>query len=271
MRLKKNKDKVVLITGASQGIGKEVAFQFCEAGNRVVINSRNGDKLLNVKQEFEGLGLSVKVVQGDVTIEADCKNIIQQVVRMHGRIDVLINNASLAMNESLSNIDIETYQSVFQSNSIGASIPTLMALPYLKKTKGSVVFMSSLAGLHSMPLASAYSSGKMALTSFWQSLRLELRYTGIHFGICYISFTKNDENKRMLAANGKEVKVPFRPKIIQQSQQKVARKILKMVEQRKAKVTFSVLGKIAAFTIQYFPKFFIWVMSLFYQFKQNKT
>ncbi len=259
MEKKPFSDKIVIITGSSKGIGKATAIELCNQGAKVVLNGRNAKNLQKAITELSKKGYNVSGFAGDITNEIDCKKLMQRAVNVYGRIDVLINNGSLTMNAALTDLTPEIFQSVFISNSMGSITPTLAAIPYIKETKGSIIFISSLAGLQGMPSASAYSAGKMTLTAFWQSLRIELSSTGIHFGICFVSFTKNDDEKRMISSGGELVTVPHRPAFIQQTQEKVARSIISMIRRRKAKIVLSPIGKITAFLIRFFPRLVMWI------------
>ena len=239
MRTKYFKGKVAIITGSSQGIGKATAIELCKKGASVVLNGRTLKKLRKTELELLNQGFDVKAVQGDITSLEGCQNLIDETIKTYGKIDILINNGSVTMNESFDSLKPEIFSEIYNSNSVGAVYPTKLALPHLKKTKGSVIFISSLAGLHSMPSASGYSMGKMALTAFWQSLRIELSSTGIHFGICYVSFTQTENQKRMVTADGSLIPVPKRPNIILQSREKVSRKIVRMIQFRRPKIILS--------------------------------
>ena len=253
--------KVAIITGSSQGIGKATAIKLCQEGASVVLNGRTLLKLEKAKEELQKMGYDVKAIQGDITSEEDCSRLIEKTVRHFGKLDFLINNGSLTMNEKINKLKPEVFASIYDSNSMGAVYPTLAALPHLKKTRGSVIFISSLAGLHGLPSASAYSMGKMALTALWQSLKIELRNTGIHFGICYVSFTQNEQHKRMVTSDGTLVPVPKRPGFIQQSREKVASKIACMIHWRRSRIVLSPLGKITAFAMRYFPRTVLFIMT----------
>ena len=139
------------------------------------------------------------------------------------------------------------------SNSYGAALPSLIALPYIRESKGSIVFISSLAGILGVPYASAYSAGKMALTGLAQSLRIELSCYGVHIGVCYVSFTRNDCNKMVLNSDGSMKRVAPRPGFIQQSQRKVARSIINIVKFRKRRKVLSLAGNCTAFMMRRFP------------------
>lgn len=254
------KDRVGIITGSSRGIGRATALELCEQGAKIVLNGRNLTQLLKTKNEFREMGFDVIALQGDVTSMADCEYIMDETIKEFARIDFLINNGSLTMNERFEQVQPSTFDAVFCSNSMGAVLPTIAALPYLKVTKGSVLFISSLAGLHGMPSASAYSAGKMGLTALWQSLRIELSHTGIHFGICYLGFTENDAEKRMLTADGTLVAVPKRPVFMVKSQKQVARLVARSIHYRKPRRVISFMGKVAAFMFRFFPRLMMFFM-----------
>jgi short-subunit dehydrogenase len=236
-------NKVAIITGSSGGIGKATAIGLAKQGASIVLNGRNQEKLELVKKELEQMGFDVLAVAADITSYEECERLTQETVKHFGKIDILVNNASLTMN-----------------NTLGTIMPTKAALPYMKLTKGNVMFISSLAGLHGLPAGSAYCAGKMSLTAFWQSMRIELNNTGIHFGICYVSFTQNDASKRMLSSDGKLVPIQKRPEILKQTQEQVASTIIKSIKERRAKVVLSVFGKITAWVFRYFPRLVMFII-----------
>ncbi|MFT5821627.1 MAG: short-subunit dehydrogenase [Crocinitomix sp.] len=254
------KNKVGIITGSSRGIGKATAIELCQQGAKIVLNGRNQMRLFKTRDELLAMGFEVIALQGDATSMADCEYVVEETIKAFGQLDFLVNNGSSTMNESFENIEPAIYMNVFCSNSLGAVLPTMAALPYLKQSKGSVLFISSLAGLHGMPTASAYSSGKMALTAFWQSLKIELSHTGIHVGICYLGFTENDAEKQMLTADGTLIPVPKRPAYLVKTQKQVAQLIAKSIHYRKSRRIISFVGKVSAFIFRFFPKLALLIM-----------
>ena len=247
-------NKVALITGSSGGIGLATAIELAKQGVSIVLNGRNQNKLESPRKALTEQGFDVLAIVADITNYRDCKRLMQQTVDHFGKLDILINNASLTMDDSFENLHPDIFSKVLISNTLGSMLPTKAALPYIKKTKGNILFISSLAGLHGLPNGSSYCAGKMSLTAFWQSMRIELKHTGIHFGICYVSFTQNDESKRMLSSDGALVPVQKRPKILKQSQEKVASLIIKCIKKRKAKVILSTLGKTANILFRHLPR-----------------
>jgi len=254
------KDKVAIITGSSQGIGKAIAIAFAQKGVKVVLNGRNVDKLSQTKLELFEQGYEVLAVQADVGNYEECENLVEQAVNHYGQIDILINNAGIAMEGSIAETSPEVFENVFHTNIMGVLFPTKVALPHLKKTKGSVVFTGSIAGYMGLPNYSAYSASKMSLTAIVQSLKIELAGTGVHVGINYVGFAENDKDKTYYNAKGELKVMPVRKQFKRMPLEQVAYYFVKGIEQRKYKQTLSVIGVLTRIMQQYFPALFEWVM-----------
>jgi NAD(P)-dependent dehydrogenase (short-subunit alcohol dehydrogenase family) len=236
------KDKTVVITGSSRGIGRATAYAFAEEGAFVVLNGRNTKRLEQTRIAMENKGHKVYAISGDVTSPEESRNLIEESHARTGRIDILVNNAGTIMRAGFEEIKPEVFRKVIDGNILGSAYPSMFALPFLKESGGSVFFISSLAGLHGLPSASAYSAAKMALTGLVESIRIELEGTGVHVGIIYVGFTENDPEKRVLSADGSLIRInPPR----QSPQKKVARSIMKCVKKRKYKSALSIPGKLA--------------------------
>jgi NAD(P)-dependent dehydrogenase (short-subunit alcohol dehydrogenase family) len=248
------KNKVVIITGSSRGIGWELTNQLLRSGASVVINSRNKETLQAKYVELKNKGFSVLALNGDISNYDDCTGIAKNTIDHFGKIDVLINNAGLsAESNSFDSININVFQKLVQVNFIGSVNMTKAALPYIKQSNGSVFFISSLAGLHGLGNYSAYCSSKMALTGFAESLRIELKNQNVHIGIAYIGFTQNDNGKTVLDKNGnlipqKEI-MNVKPKPVHY----VANQIIRMIEKRMNKKTFTGKGFLLLFLSRFFP------------------
>jgi short-subunit dehydrogenase len=248
------KNKVVIITGSSRGIGWELTNQLLRSGANVVINSRNKETLLAKYVELKNKGFSVLALSGDISNYDDCTGIAKNTIDHFGKIDVLINNAGLsAESNSFDSININVFQKLVQVNFIGSVNMTKAALPYIKHSNGSVLFISSLAGLHGLGNYSAYCSSKMALTGFAESLRIELKNQNVHIGIAYIGFTQNDNGKTVLDKNGnlipqKEI-INVKPKPVHY----VANQIIRMIEKRMNKKIFTRKGFLLLFLSRFFP------------------
>jgi len=255
------KNKTAIVTGSGMGIGKAIALELCRAGANVVLNGRNGERLEKTYQGLLQRGYPVVAVQGDVTKISDCNAIIQKAIDTFGNIDILITNAGISMRERFENLQPEVFSQIIESNINGSAFPALAALPHLKKTKGSIVFISSAAGMIGLPTASAYSAGKMALTAIAQSLKIEMASSDVHIGIVHVGFTQNDSEKRVLNASGELVPVASRPAYLQQTQEQVALAVLATIRKRKFKKILTVVGKLNAFAVRFFPNVVIRIIT----------
>jgi short-subunit dehydrogenase len=252
--------KVAIITGSSTGIGKAIAKALAKKKVKIVLNGRNQERLEDTAKELRALGYDVLTARGDVGIYKDCKNLIEQTIKEYGAIDILINNAGLSMEGTIDKTLPEVFEKVFHTNILGVLFPTKAALPYLKQSKGSIVFAGSIAGYMGLPDYSAYSASKMALTALAQSLKIELAGTGVHVGINYIGFAENDDNKTYLNNNGEIEKVPVRKQFKRMPLDVIAAHFVRGIENRKYKQTFSFIGKLTNILHRYFPALFEWIM-----------
>jgi len=202
--MKKFTDKVVVITGASSGIGKALAYEFVNVGAKVSLAARRIKILDEIKQDIESKGGAVITTQTDITIEDDCKNLINATLKHFGKIDILINNAGISMRSLFLDVEIEVLKKLMDVNFWGAVYCTKYALPHLLKQKGVVVGVSSIAGFHGLPGRTGYSASKFALHGFLETLRIENLKNGLHVMVIAPGFTASDIRKHALNANGQE-------------------------------------------------------------------
>ena len=178
------RDQVVIVTGASAGIGRSLALQLAGQGAKVTIAARRAERLGIVAEEYHQRGGEALVVPTDVSDESQCKTLVEKTVEAYGRLDMLINNAGLAVVarlEDYSNLDL--FKHTIGVNFYGAVYCTYYALPYLKQSSGRIVAVSSLGGKMQAPYNSAYVSSKFALHGFFDSLRIELIRHGVSVSI----------------------------------------------------------------------------------------
>lgn len=247
------RNKTIIITGSSIGIGRTMARRMAQLGAKIVLNARNPERLEKTRAELSAEGFEVLAVAGDVSNYEDCKRLVEKTVEAFGQIDVLINNAGLSMEGEVSELHPDVFRKVMEVNYLGSVYPTQVALPYLKKTKGSVIFIGSAAGIRGIPGFAVYSSSKMALTALAESMQIELHHTGVHVGLAYVGFTQNDPEKTIFDKDGKVIAQPKRDFIKAESPEKVAKRIIQMIEKRQFKRVFTVLGKLNSFMNRYFP------------------
>lgn len=264
------KDKVVIITGSSIGIGRVMAREMLKQGAKVVLNARNAERLERTYQQLSAEGFEqLFAVAGDVSKVEDCQHMVQQTIDHFGRLDVLVNNAGISMEGKVADLQPEVFRKVMEVNYLGSVYPTQAALPQLKANKGSVIFIGSVAGFYGLPKFSVYSSSKNALTSLAESLRIELVDTGVHVGICYVGFTENDPEKTIYDAQGNIIAQPKRGFIKAEPPENVAHRVIKMIKTRRFKHVFTLLGKLNNFNSRFFPALVNFVLTRNFK-KQGK-
>ncbi|MCC7332935.1 MAG: SDR family oxidoreductase [Flavobacteriales bacterium] len=248
-------NKVAIITGASSGIGKACAEHFGKCGYKVVIAARNKDNLQSIHISLSSKGVDVLAVTADVSIEQDCRNIIKETINKYGRIDVLINNAGISMRALLNDVDLNVIDQVMKINFYGTLYCTKFALPYLLKTNGSVVGVSSIAGFVGLPARTGYSASKFAMNGFLDALRTENLNTGLHVMIACPGFTSSNIRNTALDATGKAQGETPRDEGKMMTAEKVAEHIYEGVMKRKRLHILTFEGKLAVFLSKFLPSF----------------
>lgn len=197
------KENVVIITGASRGIGQELAYQLAAQQAWLVLAARDEERLQVVAEACEAKGALVTVVPTDVSDQGQCRHLINQAVSAYGRIDTLINNAGMTMWAYFEDIeDLSPMEEIMRVNLFGSVYCTHYALPHLKKTRGRLVGISSLTGKTGVPMRSLYAASKHAMAGFFDSLRIELADTGISVTMIYPGFVQSEERARALGPDG---------------------------------------------------------------------
>lgn len=172
--------KTYLITGASDGIGAELALQLAAHQPNLVLAARSLEKLETIAAQCEVKGAKAIAVRCDVTQQADCQAAVHHAVSRFNTLDVLVNNAGLSMHAWFEDITkLDTFETLFRTNVMSAIWCTHAALPHLKASKGLIVGVSSLAGKTGVPARTTYCTSKFAMDGFFQALRLELKGTGV--------------------------------------------------------------------------------------------
>ncbi len=244
-------NKIIAITGGTDGIGKALVEEFLARGARVATCSRTAEKLEQLKKENPGKPLLAIVA--DVSKEEDCKNFIEKIIEEFQQIDVLINNAGISMRALFKDTEISTLKKLMDINFWGTVYCTKFALHALTKNKGTIVGVSSVAGYRGLPGRSGYSASKFAVNGWLEALRTELLETGVNVMWVCPGFTKS--NIRNVALN-KDAK-PQGESPLDESKLmtavECAQHIIKAIERRKRTLVLTFTGKETVFMNRFFP------------------
>lgn len=234
--------KVVIITGASSGIGLATAREFAANGARLVLAARSEDKLQEIAGELSSL-TDVLCVKTDVSVMEDCKNLIDKTIDRFGGIDILINNAGISMRALFNDMDLSVMERLMAVNFWGTVYCTKFALPWLLKSKGSVVGVISTAGYKGLPARTGYSASKFAINGFLDTLRVENLFTGLHVLVFAPGFTTSNIRMTALTADGSQQGSTPRAEDKMMSAEKVARIMLRAIRRRRRRVTLTFTSK----------------------------
>lgn len=237
------KGKVALVTGSSRGIGLATARELARRGAKVVLNARSADRLESAAQKLAAEGFIVTSVQADVSDPESCRGMIERIAGELGGLDILVNNAGVSMRSNFEDLTAETCKEIVGVNLLGCIYPSLYAVPHIKANRGSLVFISSIAGMIGLPTGSLYCATKSALRGFADSLRCELAPAGVHVGVVYVGFTENDPEKTVIGSGGARIS-PGRPAHVTQAD--TAKKIVALIRRRNRDAILSPIGKFAA-------------------------
>jgi short-subunit dehydrogenase len=238
------KNKVVIITGASSGIGLACAREFCKKGSKVVLAARSFNMLLDIIHEIDKDGGCTLAVKTDVTVESDCENLIARTVEKFGRIDILVNNAGISMRALFDDVETSVLRRVMDVNFWGTVYCTKFALPYIQKSKGTIAGISSIAGFHGLPARSAYSASKFAVHGFLESIRTENLKKGVHVLVLAASFTSSNIRLNALDARGNPQGDTPREEEKLSSPERVAKNLLRAIRKKKRTRIMSFEGQL---------------------------
>ena len=252
------KDKVVIVTGASSGIGLASVIRFMELGANVVLAARSIDKLEKIAEKLGQRstvnGQQFLCVKTDVTKEDDCKNLVEKTMEKFGKIDVLVNNAGISMRAVFKDMDLSVMKSLMDTNFWGTVYCTKYALPYLLESKGTVVGVISTAGYVGLPARTAYSASKFAVRGFLETLRIEHLYDGLHVMIFAPGFTASNIRNVALTADGSPQGETPRDEEKMMSAERVARILARGIAHRRTQMVLTPLGKATLFASRNLPR-----------------
>jgi short-subunit dehydrogenase len=251
------RDKAVMVTGASSGIGKELAWQLSQAGAKLTLAARREELLENLAQRIAAAGKPRPlVVQCDVTQDGDLQNAVAQAVRQWGKLDVAIANAGFGVVGPLKKLSLEDYRRQFETNVFGVLRTIYAALPEIEKNRGNIAIVGSVSGWTSSPGASPYTMSKFAVRALANSITPELRLSGVKVTLISPAFVASDirrvDNQGKLQ---KEAKDPI-PAWLVMSTEKAARQMLRAIARGKREAIITGHGKALVFLERFMP----WVL-----------
>lgn len=244
-------NKVVVVTGGTDGIGRALIGLLIDAGARVATCGRQHDKLYGLQMEYSQVMLHTMVC--DVSHEEECKRFIHSTVETFGTIDILINNAGISMRSLFDDADTEVIRRMMDVNFMGVVYCTKAALPFIIEQKGIIVGISSVAGYRGLPGRSGYSASKFALQGWLESLRMELVDLGVH--VMWVSPGFTTSNIRNAALNSRGLSQGEGPldesKLM--SAETCAKYVLNAIEKKKRVQVLTFTGKFMVFLNKFFP------------------
>jgi short-subunit dehydrogenase len=198
------RERVIIVTGASSGIGKALALQLADEGAWLALAARDAQRLDSLVVECQQRGGKAIAIPTDVADESRCKGLIQHTHETYGRIDMMVNNAGMAVVSKLEDLaDLDLFRRVIEVNFYGAVYCTYYALPFLKETGGRIVNVSSLGGMLAIPGNTSYVASKFAMVGFSDSLRMELAQAGVSVTVICPYWVVTEFHERYLDKDGR--------------------------------------------------------------------
>ena len=260
-------DKVIVITGGSEGIGKALIETLIPLGAKVATCARNHDKLYQLQMTYARSG--IHTVACDVSKEQDCKRFIESTIKTFGGIDILNNNAGISMRALVKDVDVEVMRKVMDINFFGAVYCTKFALPSITERKGTIVGISSIAGYRGLPGRSAYSASKFALQGFLEALRIELLDDNVNVMWVSPNFVTSNIRNAALDSQGHAQKENPMDESKLMSAEECAHHIIDAIEKRKRSLILTFTGKRTVLMNRFFPALTDKLVHKFYFHKGN--
>ena len=236
--------KVVVITGASSGIGKATAIELARRGAKVTLGARREDKLMEVVRIIEeNGGIAIYCVM-DVTDEMLCQKLIHTALDHFGALDMLVCNAGISMRANFNEVNMSVLYRLMNVNFWGVVYCVKYALPHLIRSKGSLVGISSIAAVHGLPGRTGYSASKFAMTGFLETVRIENLKNKLHVMIAMPGFTATNIRYTALTADGTEQGITPRNEGKMMSAETAAKHIVQGIRRKKHYLILDMEGKL---------------------------
>ncbi len=251
--MKRMDGKCVVVTGASSGIGEALAREYAALGARVVLGARQEDKLTQIVADIKAAGGEASYSVVDVVKPEECEALINCAVTNYGAIDVLICNAGLSMRALFDDVELDVLHRLMDVNFWGTVNCAKYALPYIQATRGSIVGVSSVAGLHGLPARTGYSASKYAMTGFLETIRIENLKKGVRVMIACPGFTASNVRFSALTADGKSQGETPRDESKMMTAEEVARIIINDTQRGVRLSLMEFNGRATHFVKKFFP------------------
>ncbi|MFI3282294.1 MAG: SDR family oxidoreductase [Rikenellaceae bacterium] len=261
MNRKKIENKSVIITGASSGIGESLAREYAALGAKVTLAARQEEKLKDITSQIIASGGEATYCRCDVVNVDDCMKLIDTAIDAYGGVDILICNAGLSMRALFDDVDLEVLHKLMDVNFWGCVNCVKFALPHIQKSQGSIVGVSSVAGIHGLPARTGYSASKFAMTGFLETIRIENLKKGVHVMITCPGFTASNVRFSALTADGSSQGETPREEDKMMTSQEVAQIIIRDTAKRKRLSLMEFDGYGSHFVKKFFPA---WLDKMFY-------
>lgn len=247
------RNKTVLITGASSGIGMALAREFASLGSNIVMGARSEDKLAELAGELSAKGAETVWRHTDVSSEDDCRALVEAGAERFGGIDVCICNAGISMRAIYDDVDMSVIHRLMDVNFWGTAYTVKYALPYIQKSHGSIVGVSSVAGFHGLPGRTGYSASKYAMQGLLETIRIENLKKVVHVMIAAPGFTASNVRFSALTADGSPQGASPRQEDKMMTAEEAAHRIVRGIARRKREVVMDFNGKATKFIKKFCP------------------
>ncbi len=250
------REKISIITGASSGIGKAICYELAKQGSHIVLVARRENLIKDIATDIANMyNVRTLAITADVSNEEDCKLFIDKTIANFGKIDILINNAGISQRAMFADLELNVIKRVMDVNYWGTVYASKFALPYILKTKGSIVAVSSISGMSPLPARTGYCSSKYAIHGFMDSLRIEHLKSGVHIMVAAPEYVESEIRKHALLSDGKEQGDSPRHEKGMLTAESVAKRIVSGIKKRRRTMLIGRKGIIAVGLARFTPKF----------------
>lgn len=249
------RDSVVIVTGASSGIGREIALGLARQGAHLALAARRPAPLQHIAEEARAEGGAAVAVPTDVTDPAQCETLVARTVERFGRLDTLVNNAGISMAFLFEELqDLTLPERIMRVNYLGSLYCTHYALPHLAAARGRLVGVASLTAKTGVPMRSLYAASKHAMAGFFDSLRIELEDRGVTVTVVYPDFVQTELRDRVMGPAGEPVGIHPAKRGEFMSAAECARIVVAAAAKRKREVIIGARGKLGLLIKAFAPR-----------------